>query len=165
MQGIFQQMLFTSPRYSTLAQVNLIKLVECKILLAPAARPPVTDGILESYEMQVYQIPELEELFDQDHPHYPFEKTFDQARGEPLVVLHTSGTTGLPKPIIWTHDWAASFAREHQLAPPLGFESSDSLLSGNRVLSLMPPFHVSTTHCSSCAPTSCLNTREAVFSD
>lgn len=158
-------MLFTSPRYSTLAQVNLIKLVDCKTVLAPAARPPVTNDILESYQMQVYQIPELVELFDQVHPHYPFEETFEQARGEPLVVLHTSGTTGLPKPIIWTHDWAASFARERQLAPPLGFESSDSLLLGNRVLSLMPPFHVSTTHCSSCAPGSCLNTRKAVFSN
>lgn len=118
-------------------------------MLAPAARPPVTDEILDVHEMQVYQIPELEELLDQDHPHYHFEKTFEQARGEPLVVLHTSGTTGLPKPIIWTHDWAASFARERQLPPPSGFESSDSLLLGNRVLSMMPPFHVSINHGSS----------------
>ncbi|KAI9874071.1 MAG: hypothetical protein M1830_010225, partial [Pleopsidium flavum] len=135
------KMLFTSPHYSILAQVHLIKLVDCKTMLAPAGRPPVIDGILESYEMQVYQIPELEELFDQDHPHYPFEKTFEQARGEPLVVLHTSGTTGLPKPVIWTNEWAASFVRERRLAPPLGFESSDNLLLGNRVLSLMDPFH------------------------
>ena len=85
----------------------------------------------------------MEDLLHQDHPHYHFDKTFEQARSEPLVVLHTSGTTGLPKPIIWTHDWAASFARERQLSPPPGFKSSDALLLGNRLLSLMAPFHVS----------------------
>ena len=136
-------MLFTSPRYGTLAQLNLIGLVDCKTTLVPATHPPAIDGILESYDMRVHQIPSLESLLDQEHPHYPFEKTFEQARSEPLIVLHTSGTTGLPKPIIWTHDWAASFAAERMLAPPQGFDSSDRLLLGNRVLSLMPPFHVS----------------------
>ena len=139
-------MLFTSPRYGTLAQLNLIRLVNCKTMLVPEARPPAIDGILDSCEMRVHQIPSLEELFDQDHPHYPFNKTFEQARSEPLIVLHTSGTTGLPKPIVWTHDWAASFAGERMLAPPPGFESSDGLLLGKRVLSLMPPFHVSSLH-------------------
>lgn len=70
-------------------------------------------------------------------------QNFEDARHEPLVVLHTSGTTGLPKPIIWTHDWAASFGRERRLPPPPGFNSSDRLLYGNRILSLMPPFHMS----------------------
>lgn len=137
------QMLFTSPRYSALAQVKLMKELDCKTMLVPTVRPPVTNMILEAYEMRVYQIPELRDLLDQDHPSYPYEKTFDEARSEPLVALHTSGTTGLPKPIIWTHDWAASFAEERYLPPPPGFDSMDSLMLGVRLLSLMPPFHVS----------------------
>lgn len=136
-------MLFTSPRYSALAQVNLLRLLNSNTMLVPAVRPPVTNMILQAYEMQVYQIPELKELLDQDHPHYPYEKSFEEARNEPLVALHTSGTTGLPKPIIWTHDWAASFAAERYLAPPPGFESLDKLMLGVRLFSLMPPFHVS----------------------
>lgn len=111
-------------------------------MLEPAVRPPVTSMILEAYEMSVHQIPELEELFDQKHQHYAFNKTFEAARGEPLVVLHSSGTTGFPKALIWTHDWAAAFGRDRNMPAPPGFESSDKLLLGVRLLSLMPPFHV-----------------------
>lgn len=136
-------MLFTSPRYSVLAQTTLIKEVNCGTMLVPAQRLQITDAILKACDLRVYEIPDLEDLLYQKHTLFRFEKTFDQARSEPLVVLHTSGTTGLPKPIIWTHDWAASFARERQLSPPRNFESSDALLLGNRMLSLMPPFHVS----------------------
>lgn len=138
-------MLFTSPRYSTLAQVNLLKLLNSNTMLVPAVRPPVTDTILQAYEMRVCQIPELKDLLDQEHPHYPYDKSFEEARNEPLVALHTSGTTGLPKPIIWTHDWAASFAAERYLAPPSEFDSMDGLLLGVRLFSLMPPFHVSSS--------------------
>lgn len=136
-------MLFTSPRYSALSQMKLMKDTNCLTLLVPSIRPPVSNMILEVYEMRVYQIPELNDLLDQDHSPYPYEKTFDEARNEPLVALHTSGSTGFPKPIIWTHGWAASFARERYLAPPLGFDSIDRLMLGVRLLSLMPPFHVS----------------------
>lgn len=135
-------MLFTSPRYSTVAQTSLIRSVGCQILLAPTPRPPVTNAILEACKLQVLEVPTLEDLFDRSYPRYPFDKRFEDARHEPLVVLHTSGTTGLPKPIIWTHDWAASFGQERKLSPPPGFESSDKLLYGDRMLSLMPPFHV-----------------------
>lgn len=136
-------MLFTSPRCSTTAQVKLINAVSCRTLLVLSDIPPVADLILEACELRVLQIPDIEELFGRRYPHYQFEESFEQARDEPLVVLHTSGTTGFPKPIIWTHDWAASFASERRLSPPAGFESSDSLICGNRILSLMPPFHVS----------------------
>jgi acyl-coenzyme A synthetase/AMP-(fatty) acid ligase len=33
-------------------------------------------------------------------PHVPYEKTFEQAEWEPFCVLHTSGSTGLPKPVV-----------------------------------------------------------------
>ncbi len=120
-----------------------MKLVNCKTMLVDEERPPVIDSILEEYKMQLLQVPKLDELLGSTHRDYPFDKSFEDARSEPLVVLHTSGTTGLPKPIIWTHDWASSFGEQRLLTPPPGFELSDSLLLGTRILSLMPPFHVS----------------------
>ena len=136
-------MLFLSPRHSVLAQVNLLKQLDCKTLLISAERSPEIDSILDGYDMRVFQIPELKDLLDQIHPYYEFKKTFDEAKNEPLIVLHTSGTTGFPKPVIWTHDWAASFAEERYLSPQAGYESMDGLMLGVRLLSLMPPFHVS----------------------
>lgn len=112
-------------------------------MLAPVPQPSVTASILEAHLMRVHQIPEVDELLGQKFPHFPYEKSFEQARAEPLVVLHTSGTTGLPKPVIWTHDWAASFAEQLASEPPTGYESVDRMMLGTRCFSLMPCFHVS----------------------
>lgn len=58
--------------------------------------------------IRVLELPNILELTEKSHPHFPFEKTFENAKDEPFVVLHTSGTTELPKPIVWTHDFCAS---------------------------------------------------------
>lgn len=123
--------------------MKLMKELDCKTMLVAKLRHPVVNAILDAYEMRLFHIPELKDLLDHDHPYYPYLKTFDEAFGEPLVVVHTSGTIGLPKPITWTHDWAASFAEERYLAPPSGADSMDGLLRRLRLFSLMPPYHVS----------------------
>ena len=33
-------------------------------------------------------------------PHFPYNKTYDEAAWDPLAVLHTSGSTGIPKAIV-----------------------------------------------------------------
>ena len=38
-----------------------------------------------------------------DAQHIPFHKSFTEAEWDPFVVLHTSGSTGLPKPIVISH--------------------------------------------------------------
>ena len=93
--------------------------------------------------MKVFVIPSHDDLFGRAHPDFSYDKTFEQARNEPLVVLHTSGTTGLPKPITWTHDWASGFVWERMLLPPEGFERTEEAFIGERTFSLFPPFHVS----------------------
>ncbi|KAK2761693.1 hypothetical protein FQN54_001521 [Arachnomyces sp. PD_36] len=136
------KMLFTTPRYSTSGQIELLKKVGCRtMLLASTPRPAVADEILEEYPMSSFQVPELEELLTKRYPVYPYSKTFEEAKYEPLVVLHTSGTTGTPKPVVWTHDWADSFCAERYLEPPEGFKCVDGYLKGKRVFSLLPHFH------------------------
>lgn len=112
-------------------------------MLHSEERSPVIEGILKEHHMQTVEIPKLADLLGKTHPSFPFTKRFEDAKNEPLVVLHTSGTTGLPKPVTWTHDWAASFAQQRMLTPPQGFQLCDDMLSRTRLLSLMPPFHVS----------------------
>src|ERR1700761_1899893 len=121
-------MLLNSPRYSVLGQVSLLKKVNCTIVLEPETRDPSTDEILRVYEMQTYKIPGLDELYETQHPYFPYDKTFDQARNDPFVVLHTSGSTGLPKPILWTNDWAAAFIQEQRMASPPGFEDGQKCI-------------------------------------
>ena len=136
-------MFFISPHNSIHVQVKLLQQSNCKTMLVPTVCPPVVHTIRETYGMRMFHIPELVDLLRDQHPYYPYLKTFEQCRQEPLVVVHTSGTTDLPKPIIWTHDWAASCAEELYLAPPTSYDSIVAFALGLRLFSLMPPYHVS----------------------
>lgn len=55
---------------------------------------------------------------------------------------HTSGSTGIPKPLTWTHESVARHHRSSALEAPDGFSSLNSAYLGKRVLSTLPPFHV-----------------------
>lgn len=39
-------------------------------------------------------VPSFQVMFDSQAEHYPYEKTFEEARSDPIVVLHSSGSTG-----------------------------------------------------------------------
>lgn len=94
-----------------------------------------------AHNLDLLGISSIEQLLSVNYPHYAFNKRFDEAHNEPLLVLHTSGTTALPKPITITHDWVGSWARALHKEPLPGTESLDRLHQGNRVLVMMPPFH------------------------
>lgn len=141
-------MLLTSPRNSIPARVNLFNLLDCTILLVPDPQPPMISALTAAQKVHVIQVPILDGLISQRHPHYPYTKTFAEASHEPLLAFHTSGSTGLPKPIIWSHAFAAANVTMTQLDPPSGFESQDRLFQANRLLFMLPPFHAA-NHCTS----------------
>ena len=133
-----------SPRNTTNDHISLFKATDCQVLLTPPApHSTIVQGILKAYPLQVLDSPSLDQLLTNDYPHYPFCKTFSETRKEPLVVVHTSGTTAVPKPIVYTHDFAASYIQWSQLEPPPGFEVQVALCQGNRFFVTLPFFHVS----------------------
>lgn len=136
-------MLLVTPRNSIPAYTNLLKVTDCKLIAAAEPLLPVVDEILAIHPLRVIRVPSVEELLTIKYPHYPFEKTFEEARDEPLVVMHTSGTTSLPKPIVYSHDFAACYNRITQLDPPAGYKSSEKNFQANRLFVMMSPFHVS----------------------
>lgn len=59
---------------------------------------------------------------------------------------HTSGTTGVPKPIIWTHETCAlAAAAKNEEAPKTTSTVEGLLLNGKRIVVTLPPFHVCAT--------------------
>lgn len=51
--------------------------------------------------MQAVEVGEMAKWFpEKEVPHFPYDKTYEEAEWDPLVVLHTSGSTGLPKPVV-----------------------------------------------------------------
>lgn len=135
-------MLLVTPRNSIPAYTNLFKITGCEVMIAAEPRLSAVDEILAVHRIRVIRAPSIEELLTTRYHHYAFAKTFDEARDEPLVVMHTSGTTALPKPIVYTHDYAACCNRITQLDPPAGFKSIEKMFQANRLFVMTPPFHV-----------------------
>lgn len=138
------KLLLVSPRNTVSDNISLFEASECRALLTPPApRSPIVQALIESHPLQHLDSPSLDQLLRGIYPHFPFCKSFAEARHEPLVVVHTSGTTAVPKPIVYTHDFAASYIQWAQLEPPPGFETQVSLCQSNRFFVALPFFHVS----------------------
>lgn len=69
---------------------------------------------------------------------YEYTKSYSKARLDPVMVVHTSGTTGMPKPVIWTHDMLACVDRLHTLPG-----SAATQVSGQSIYCALPVFHTS----------------------
>ena len=72
---------------------------------------------------------------------YPARGTFDEMRNKTFVILHTSGSTGFPKPVYVTHGtFACNDA--HQLIPSLGGNPTTvHYIRGKRLFLAFPLFH------------------------
>lgn len=114
-------------------------------MLTPASPFPVVAEVLAIRDMRTFEIPTLEALLAAEPERYPYTKTFAAHKHEPFICLHTSGTTGFPKPVIWTHEWANSAAKGHYLPTPEGYERMDGRMHGPkaRVMFMFPSFHAS----------------------
>ncbi|KAJ5703224.1 acetyl-CoA synthetase-like protein [Penicillium malachiteum] len=132
-------MLLTSPRNSGVANKSLLEKLNCKTLLTPVPRPPFIAGILAAHSLETVDIPSLQTLLTTEYPQFVYEKTYPEDKSDPLVVLHTSGTTGIPKPIIWTHESAVRHMHMQALEVPKGVEVQDSF--EKRVFVTLPAFH------------------------
>jgi thioester reductase-like protein/acyl-coenzyme A synthetase/AMP-(fatty) acid ligase/aryl carrier-like protein len=130
-----------SPRNSVAAHVKLFERLKCTKLLSPEPKPAPVSTILEAHSMQHVAVPSVENLLDKQYPHYVYDKTFKEARSEPFMVIHTSGSTGFPKPLIYTNETAARNMSMLAQDPPARIRSMDRLVQGKRVLNCFPPFH------------------------
>ena len=113
-------------------------------MLTPNPQPPPVSAILNApeYQLRVLEVPIVDDLLEKVYPVYHYNKSFEEAREDPFVALHTSGTTGLPKPIVWPQDYPSSLGKQVQMDPPAEYENNDRLYQGNRVFVFFPPFHV-----------------------
>lgn len=135
--------------------LSLLKSTDCHTLLsAPETK---VEHILEKHPMKHAVIRTFDEWLAQESvPHYPYEKTFEEAAHDPFIVIHTSGSTGLPKPVTLKHGGLASTDAHHDMPAFNGCHPEiDSVKSKGqdppRIFASLPPFHVGSIPIISCA--------------
>ncbi|KAJ4386022.1 hypothetical protein N0V93_008913 [Gnomoniopsis smithogilvyi] len=95
------QALFISPRNTKEGQLNLFKKTNCNIIAYAGSHKEAVQSWVEEREMHAIEVSPIDEWFPENEiPHFPYNKTFEEGEWDPFSVLHTSGSTGLPKPII-----------------------------------------------------------------
>lgn len=138
-------MLYISPRNSIEGDIAVIQAAECNLWLVPSSGSNI-HRVLESVPLKLFDIPDLPYFLDgpfEDLTRYGYTKTWEQGRRDPCWVLHTSGSTGNPKPVVRYLDSLASIEANTLLPlidgrPILLHELFDS-----RVYATFPLFHVS----------------------
>lgn len=122
--------------------LNVIKQAECNIWLLPSNGSGNISDVLKVHPMTVLDCPEIDFFIDETPvPHYAYNKTWAEASAEPCLVLHTSGSTGLPKPIVVRHALGAVMDAQHLVECEEGEELLSKKWVGARAFSTFPAFH------------------------
>lgn len=103
--------------------------------------------MLEEGPYTVTAIPSLDELLSGSEkdapPDYPYEKSYEEAKDEPIFILHTSGSTGIPKPMTYTHRFVTRTVNLTSLQAPEGFSSGNDTIRSGHWFTFLAPFHIS----------------------
>ena len=144
------QALFLSPKNNVEGALAVLNAAKCDIWIRPhgQATLPLVEAFTKQKSMTTLELPSLDELLDAETTEpFPFIKTFEEAVHEPFCITHTSGTTGVPKPISWTHGLIGSLDAVRLLPPTEGDHGlkpwTDNWNEGDTIYSSFPMSHVS----------------------
>ncbi|KUJ17080.1 putative NRPS-like enzyme [Mollisia scopiformis] len=137
-----------SPRNPTAVNVSLLEQTQCLRLVHSSEVGSVAKTLQAAvYGLQCEQLPSLDELLVATPAEYPYNLKYEDIYREPILILHFSGSTGQPKPVINTHgtlttydvrDWPSVPGRiNHDGLSTLRFSQPDS-----RIYDVFPPFHI-----------------------
>jgi hypothetical protein len=91
----FFEVLLPSPRNPPSTNLSLMHQTNCAIILHASEVLPVVKGLVASSPgLHCAEIPTFQDMLDSQSPAYTFYKNFTGAQNEPIVVLHSSGSTG-----------------------------------------------------------------------
>lgn len=134
-----------STRNSDEAYVHLLRTTSpAAFLYTPEFKNKVQALRVHYPEMKAFEVPSWDYMLAGETQHYPHTKSFDEEEDRVTLVMHTSGTTGLPKPIYLTHGFFAVFDNlvDYPLPPGRSTALSKMRLENNGFLTVTPFFHI-----------------------
>ncbi|OTB19794.1 hypothetical protein K445DRAFT_52566 [Daldinia sp. EC12] len=152
------KLLLLSPRNTPLVNVSLMDQTESTVLLHTSDVTPIVRQIQDRAASQVVTqvVPSFDEMMNSNPDHYPYTASFDSNKNDPVVVLHSSGSTGLPKPVTMTHGTFAALDNQRNLQIPPDRERRDNMMwefdGEARVYTIFPFFHVINPIFRNCSP-------------
>ncbi|KAH8156102.1 hypothetical protein CIB48_g12145 [Xylaria polymorpha] len=125
------RLFLTSPRNSPIAHRKLFASLKCETLITPDPTHPPTQAVLGAVELcRAITIPSIDDLLSTAHAKYTMQ-TLDRSLLETLFIIHTSGSTGIPKPLSWTQGTAMRHIEASSRDPSGGQDSIDMFFHGN----------------------------------
>lgn len=90
-------MVLPSPLLTREAQLRLLEQTNCELYLRPSEMVEQISNVLrETPHVQQITVPGIEDFFRNDEAApVIYSKTWDEGKGDPWLVFHTSGTTGI----------------------------------------------------------------------
>ncbi|RYN85783.1 hypothetical protein AA0119_g13131 [Alternaria tenuissima] len=136
--------LLVSPRNSPEGQQSILKETECTLFLSTPDRHRCFEDIQKvAPNTQIVEVPLLLDLLDPSHrpPHYDGRHRRDGAANS--LILHTSGSTGLPKAVRLTVGGLNSVYEQANLGREQGRQSTMKLFLADQrlMLAAVPFFH------------------------
>ncbi|KAF2472981.1 putative NRPS-like enzyme [Lindgomyces ingoldianus] len=141
------KVLLPSPRNPSATNLSLLGQTGCtKILYAAEVTPIVKQLNAINESLTILEVPSFQDMFQSTPSSYPFGKIYDQVKNDPILILHSSGSTGLPKPITMTHATFAVLDNERNLPKVPGRRNRDYSIwdfnDGGRFYTVFPYFHL-----------------------
>ncbi|KAI1268145.1 hypothetical protein F5Y18DRAFT_442588 [Xylariaceae sp. FL1019] len=142
--------LFLSPKNSIEGALAVLEAAKCNIWVNPAGAKPaqLVNDLMQQRPMQVIDLPELNELLPEAESEteiverFPYTKCWEDAINDPFCMLHTSGSTGLPKPLAWSHGLIGTMDAVRLLPPHEGMEPwTKGWDGGDTIYSSFPMSH------------------------
>lgn len=87
------------PQNSVAGPVMPFYQLKCTKLHSPDPKPATVSAACKDAACYGTSV---EDLLDNKHPHHAYSKAFYEARSESSMAIHGSGSTGFPKPLIYS---------------------------------------------------------------
>lgn len=141
---VSRKVLLASHLASPDAHLFLLESLSCTAVIYASEMAALAESLQERFSSAKYiSTTSFGNFLTEIHPStrcglYAYSKPYSKAYLDPVMVVHTSGTTGLPKPVIWTNDMLCSVDRLHTLPG-----SAATQMTGQSIYSALPTFHTS----------------------
>ncbi|KAM0798210.1 hypothetical protein BDR22DRAFT_823561 [Usnea florida] len=142
------KILFPSPKNPAATNACLLQQTSCKTLFYSREMEEVVKSISTAADQNLHcvAVPSFDEMIQAQSHDYPYMEKFEDVVDDPVVILHSSGSTGIPRAIHISHGCLATLDNDRNIPTPHGRRKHDFTLwnfaGGGEFYAPFPPYHL-----------------------